>query len=123
MKLHRIVLLVSVLFASEAFAANLTCVGTEPFWGVTVDGNTLTYSTPDHPNGEKLAIGSIRTADGMPEGSTTVFRTKACIFRRTTTLTVIRASGCSDGMSDATYSHYVVYDIEGHVLAGCCNEQ
>lgn len=109
-----------ILTAATAFAADYTCVGTEPFWGVKVEGSTLTYSSPEVPNGRAMKIKSVREAEGVPAGVATVIKTK-CGKKHGVTLTVVKDAQCSDGMSDQKYTHAAVYDSSEAVLYGCCN--
>jgi len=115
MKMKSLVLVaLSSLFAMSSFAADMNCNGTEPFWHISVQGKTLTYTTPSDVPTMKLKIVSIRDAAGMTPGFATVMKTKYA------TLTTVMGE-CSDGMSDVVYSHHAVFDIGGTVLAGCCN--
>lgn len=108
----------SFFFSAPLFAANMNCVGTEPFWGVKVTGSTLTYSNPENPDGFPYPIASVREAQGYTSGTATVIKT-GCSKWKTTTLTMVRGE-CSDGMSDTVYTHHAVYDVDGIVLYGCC---
>jgi uncharacterized membrane protein len=68
--------------------------GTEPFWNVRVEGNTLTYTTPEDQGGQVMQ-GTRRSIEngveiaGSHEGNAFV-------------LTVV-AGMCNDGMSDNQY--------------------
>jgi uncharacterized membrane protein len=105
----------AILSVSQAaFAVDMKCGGTEPFWGASVAGNTLTFTAPNQPKPIKLKILSTRQAAGMSENTVLVAKTKY------STLTLV-AGPCSDGMSDETYTHHAVYDINGTVMYGCCN--
>lgn len=120
MKSLKIALSVLTLFiGSEVFAADFSCNGTEPFWGIKVQGETLTYSTPENQDGREMKIRSIRDAAGVPEWTATVVKT-GCALKRRSTLTLLRGK-CSDGMSDKVYSHHAIYDVDGGVLYGCCD--
>lgn len=68
--------------------------GTEPFWGVNVEGATLTYTTPEDPAGQAMQ-GERRAIEGGVEVTGT-HEGKAFA------LTVV-AGDCSDGMSDNAY--------------------
>lgn len=106
--------------AAGAQAADFSCVGTEPFWSLKVAGNTLTFSTPEDPDGTAMKIKSVRDAAGLAPGFARVYRVKrGC---HSATLTIVHDEKCSDGMSDQTYTHAAVYDDGGKtVFYGCCS--
>jgi uncharacterized membrane protein len=81
-------------------------VGTEPFWGVKIDGNTMTYSSPEEP-GKPYLVDSTKIVNGKAE------LTGAGI---TVSLT---AGTCSDGMSDRVYPVTAVVTLDGKTLNGC----
>ncbi len=107
--------LAALSVSQAAFAIDMQCAGTEPFWGVSVSGTTLTYSSPEMENAAKLKIKSTRQAAGMAGNVAAVIKTKY------STLTIVAGADCSDGMSEDTYTHHAVYDVNGTVLYGCCN--
>lgn len=68
--------------------------GTEPFWNVNVEGNTLTYTTPEDQvgivlHGMRRAIDGGVEIDGSDDGIS---------FALT-----VKVGECSDGMSDNVY--------------------
>ena len=68
--------------------------GTEPFWNVNVEGNTLTYTTPEDQagivmHGMRRAIEGGVEINGSDDGK---------FFALT-----VKAGTCSDGMSDNVY--------------------
>jgi uncharacterized membrane protein len=88
----------------------LRFTGTEPFWGGQVDGTSLTYSTPEQPDGVAIAVerfagrGGISftgTLDGAPFAMT------------------VTALECSDGMSDRTYPFTATVEIGPETRNGC----
>lgn len=107
-------ILLGLVNISLASATELSCAGTEPFWGITSSGKELTFFTPDAPeSGRSFKIVSVRQE--TRSGSVTVIKTE------NTTLTLLRDADCNDGMSERTFTHQAVYDIDGEVLAGCCS--
>ena len=84
--------------------------GTEPFWGVNVEGTRLTYTTPEDQPGVVMQ-GTRRTlADGVEisgqhDGKPFV-------------LTVSNGT-CSDGMSDNTYSLVATFRFGDIDYKGC----
>lgn len=86
-------------------------LGTEPFWGVEITPETLTWSGVDRPEqtapnpGPQVqgttAVYAAGTGDGTPM-----------------TVTLI-ATECSDGMSDTVYPLTASVEIAGETLNGC----
>lgn len=107
----------ALLSAATAFATEMKCGGTEPFWAVTVKNGKMTFSSPESPQDAVSAVVSTREAAGMIAGTATVVKTK------NSTLTVVRGADCSDGMSEETYTHHAIYDADGTVFSGCCKVQ
>lgn len=84
--------------------------GTEPFWGGQVLGGSLTYSTPDNPDGTTIAVSRFAgrhglsfsgDLDGMPF------------------VLAITPGQCSDGMSDRSYPFTVTLQVKGEQRDGC----
>ncbi|MEO0030360.1 MAG: hypothetical protein RIS94_118 [Pseudomonadota bacterium] len=90
----------------------LKATGTEPFWGAAIDGPTLTYSTPDFPNGIRITVAR---AD-KPSSATFT----GALDGKPLTLTVTPGA-CSDGMSDRIYSFTAVREIGPDIARGCAN--
>jgi uncharacterized membrane protein len=68
--------------------------GTEPFWNVNVEGDTLTYSTPENQagiemHGMRRGIDGGVEIDGSDDGISFAL--------------AVKAGACSDGMSDNRY--------------------
>lgn len=90
----------------------LRCLGTEPFWSLTVTESAATYELPGAP---PRALRPIGRAEGF-RGSVLAFDDRG----ETRDLTVIRAE-CSDGMSDRPYGFTaLVWNRGEEVGEGCC---
>lgn len=92
-------------------ANRLRAMGTEPFWGVQVDGRCVTYSHPGDPRGTRVWTRFSGSADagtwtGALDGRPFVMRTRA-------------RPGCSDGMSDTRYPIAVSLTVGGAERNGC----
>lgn len=98
----------------SSFASTLKCVGTEPFWGAEITDKVVRYSDPVNEN-MSLKILSKKNAIGFAEGAAFVVKTKYASA-------AVTMGECSDGMSDEVYSHTIVLEMNGNVLAGCCNK-
>lgn len=84
--------------------------GNEPFWNASVEGDRLTYSTPDDPAGVVLQ-GRRRAIPGGVEIA-------GSHDRRAFVLTVIE-DDCSDGMSDNTYALVARFRFGDIDFSGC----
>jgi uncharacterized membrane protein len=94
----------------------LQCVGTEPFWSFTLDGNSLSYSTPDMKP-VAAQVGSVQRS----RNSTIVWRV-APKDGPVASTTIEARQACSDGMSDRVFSFSArVETRDGMLLSGCCD--
>ena len=84
--------------------------GTEPFWNVNVEGNTLTWATPEDQAGQAMQ-GERRVIEGGVE-VTGNHAGKA--FALTVT-----AGDCNDGMSDNQYQLVSVFRYGDAEFKGC----
>lgn len=85
-------------------------LGTEPFWSASVKGATLTYSTPETPDG--IAIPVRRTErDGKAVFAGTLDGKPLELE--------VGAGTCSDGMSDTVYPLTVMRRIGPDIQRGC----
>lgn len=89
-------------------AGDFDAVGTEPFWGVKVRGQTVTLSRPD--------AADVVTTSPTPEamGDTLVY------WGTPFNLTILNRA-CSDGMSDRKYAYEAEVRIGDDVLKGCAD--
>lgn len=106
--------LTMTMLSLPSFAAEINCIGTEPFWSVAVKNGILKYNDPIQEKAVGLKVLSIKNAEGFSPKNIQVIKTK---FTR---LSLVRGE-CSDGMSDDIYSHHAIYEKEDVVLGGCCN--
>lgn len=89
----------------------LRAVGTEPFWGLDITPQTLSWSGVDQP---------VQTASNpgpAVQGTTASYRTETS----TGTLLVLTliATECSDGMSDRTYPLTARVELGEQSFNGC----
>jgi uncharacterized membrane protein len=88
----------------------LRFTGTEPFWGGTATGTSLTYSTPENIDGTTIPVQRFAGNNGLG------FTGK--LGERSFDMAVTEAA-CSDGMSDRTYPFTVTLQIAGETRNGC----
>ncbi len=84
--------------------------GTEPFWGGQVSHGSLTYTTPENPDGAKIAVERFAGRGGLS------FTGKLDDADFEMTVTPLE---CSDGMSDRTYPFTVTLKIGEELRNGC----
>ncbi|MBV8686732.1 MAG: hypothetical protein JOZ90_03700 [Alphaproteobacteria bacterium] len=92
--------------------AALRATGTEPFWSAAIEGRCVTYSTPEDPTGERVwtlyaaGPGGAGAWAGALRGRPFVLRLRP-------------EPGCSDGMSDRSYSFAAELLVGGERRRGC----
>ena len=96
----------------EPVQVRFKVIGTEPFWGIDVDGNRLHYTTMEDQVGRDLE------AKRLQEG--TGWRWSGSEARGDYVLD-IQPGECSDGMSDRRYGHVARFVIEGAEYRGCAD--
>ena len=94
----------------------LRAVGTEPFWGATIEGRCVTYSHPEDPGGTRIWT---RFTPGPKDGGTWSGALGGQLFE----LTVRPEQGCSDGMSDRRYPTAAVITVNGERRRGCAERR
>jgi uncharacterized membrane protein len=105
--------------ATTLFREPLSCIGTEPFWGLQLQDSIGEVDTLE---GDIIAINfhsAARAGGGAPiwslRGETKVTQSSAIAILE-------RTNSCSDGMSDLLYKYSIRLDVaEGPFFAGCCN--
>lgn len=84
--------------------------GTEPFWGGSVTGTALVYTTPETPAGHQLTVTRFDGNNGISFSGTLGGKP----------FVLAAANGqCSDGMSDRTYPFTVTLQVSGDQRSGC----
>jgi uncharacterized membrane protein len=90
-------------------APDYRAIGTEPFWGVTLRGSTITLERPDH---------APRRFSVRDDSDGRAIRFVGDGFTLTAT-----EGPCSDGMSDAIWSDRVQIAFADGTLKGCGGDQ
>lgn len=108
----------SALADDNIFHEPLSCHGTEPFWGLTVEGRTGQLDSLADGKWQITFNNQRRTSSMIPawaiEGQTP--------DGAPATVIVEQAEACSDGMSDISYLYSVYVHLRGGpFLNGCCN--
>ena len=94
----------------EAAEAAWRALGTEPFWGVRVQGGNLLFTTPEDPEGQILPASMRR------EGEATIYA--GGDDQRSYSLTLTPGE-CSDGMSDRVFGHKAEFVLGEARYSGC----
>lgn len=89
----------------------LKAVGTEPFWGVRIEGRCITYSNPDDQSGTRVWT----KFNPGPQGGVWIGALRGRPFE----LRTRPQPGCSDGMSDKHYPLAVTLTVDGEHRTGC----
>lgn len=97
-------------YAGIGAGDTLRFAGTEPFWGGSVTGAALTYTTPEQPKGAAIAVQRFAGNNGLS------FSGK--LGEQAFDMAVTEAP-CSDGMSDRTYPFTVTLYVGGEMRSGC----
>lgn len=84
--------------------------GTEPFWGGTVTGTALTYTTPEDPDGAMIAVERFAGRGGLSFSGSL----DGAMFEM-----MVTPLKCSDGMSDRIYPFTVTLKIGEDLRNGC----
>jgi uncharacterized membrane protein len=97
-------------FSAIGAEETIHLTGTEPFWGGTVAAGTLTYTTPDNIDGERIAVERFAGRAGLSFSGQ----------RNGAPLTLMVTQGsCSDAMSDRTYPFTATIKLGEEVRSGC----
>lgn len=88
----------------------ITALGNEPFWNAKIDGDTLTYSTPENIDGTMITISRFAGNGGLGLSGT---------LSGEALLLAITPSECSDTMSDRTYPFTATLTIGDDQRNGC----
>jgi uncharacterized membrane protein len=94
----------------------LRAVGTEPFWGASIEGRCVTYSHPEDQQGTRVWT---RYTPGSGGGGTW----RGALYGKPFVLTARPEAGCSDGMSDNRYPLAVDLTVGGEQRRGCAERR
>lgn len=109
-----------ILFSTLGLATELKCVGTEPFWGASIDiENQKLFLSAPMTNEVQTSL-NIQGAIGYSKESAFMGTSEGFI------VSVVRTDSCSDGMSDQIYPFQVLISTKSESgqwqapLFGCC---
>lgn len=97
-------------FAGISDNEMLHFTGTEPFWGGEAKGTTLTYTTPEKPDGETITVDRFGGRGGLSlSGKLDGMELDM----------MVTPGSCSDGMSERSYPFTVTLKLAVETLYGC----
>ena len=114
--MKKLIALLVFTFSVSTMAGDLTCSGTEPFWGLQIKRDKVLFFGPKVKIITTEKIMSKRDAVNTNSDFAFVVTTES-----KATATVVTGE-CNDGMSDKTYSKHIIYKNNEFVLYGCCEE-
>lgn len=103
------------------FATQLECVGTEPFWAMSLTPGRGNFQPMDGQAREFMFLPPVRAA-----GRTDIWTMHGHeeTGSKSVVVTLHQTGQCSDGMSDFGYDYEIILATDGeHPLAGCCGRQ
>lgn len=92
------------------------CVGTEPFWNMQINADSISISTME--GGQfSLPLALNTGAMNAPPASRVINGKDA----QHSVTAFIREGSCSDGMSDQIFDFHIMSLIDSKALSGCCS--
>lgn len=88
----------------------ISFTGTEPFWGGTIRGGSLTYSTPENIDGTVIEVERFAGQGGLSFSGTLAGKGFDLL---------VTQGDCSDGMSDRTYPYVATLKLGEELREGC----
>lgn len=111
-------LLTLVPLASAKQLPELQCLGTEPFWGLSIDAKgLLSMSDPLSVSKKLYSKTSLKNAHGTDGFA---FQIEAQDQHKNTLKLNVVKTACNDGMSDNIYTYTALVDVDGGIFFGCC---
>lgn len=114
-------LAVTASAASAQQATALKCVGTEPFWDLTVTATAMWFADLDQKRTD-LVLVKPRNAIGRQPDALRIYQTRRAKDGAAVTLIVKRNyESCTDNMSDKEFAYDAIYITPEGVYDGCCS--
>lgn len=95
------------------------CVGSEPFWKLSITGKKITFTQQTIPQ-ITMPAAEPKPAENMSMDHIRIFRTK--LNNKEATI-VIQKQSCTDGMSDDVFSYEGLFISSDKVFHGCCSKK
>lgn len=104
-----------VAFAFDSF----DCVGTEPFWKLSITDQKFTFTQQTLPIITMPAV-EPKPAENMNMDHIRVFRTK---LNNKEAIIVIQKQSCTDGSSQDVFAYEGLFISSDKVFHGCCSKK
>lgn len=98
---------------------NFDCIGTEPFWKLSITDQQFTFTQHTAPTITMPAV-EPKPAENMNMDHIRVFRTKSL---NKDVIIVIQKQSCTDGMSEDTFAYEGLLISSDKVFHGCCSKK
>lgn len=97
---------------------NFDCVGTEPFWKLSITDQKFTFTLQD----ASISMTAVEptSAENMNFDHIRVFRTK---FNNKEAIIVIQKQSCTDGTSENAFAYEGLFITNDKVFHGCCSKK
>ena len=102
-----------LVLSTQTFAAEYSCFGTEPFWGIKITEEVLSFDEIIEVKADEVILSKTQAA-----GTTSDYAFS--VETANTQISVVTGE-CNDGMSDNIYSHHALVKTDSQVLYGCCS--
>lgn len=104
-----------VAFAFDSF----DCVGTEPFWKLSITDQKITFTQQTAP---LLTMPTVepKPAENMNMEHIRVFRTK---LSNKEVIIIIQKQSCTDGKSEDVFAYEGLFISNDKVFHGCCSKK
>ncbi|WP_411993764.1 hypothetical protein [Agarivorans sp. DSG3-1] len=97
---------------------SLECLGAEPFWGLSVKGETIFYSDIDDQT-TSFTLGKVIAS--VNHNNRWVIQGSG-LNGEAVSITLAKTHQCSDDMSDFVYEYDVMFSVgDKYLYSGCCN--
>jgi uncharacterized membrane protein len=96
------------------------CLGTEPFWSLTLDGKTIKFENFGTESSLSIKQPTPRSANGRTSEYLAMYQGRTLETPSRFLNVIIRNQSCSDGMSDETYPYSVLVLSGNDLFDGCC---
>lgn len=98
---------------------NFDCVGTEPFWKLSITDKKFTFTQQDASISTMTAV-EPKSAENMNFDHIRVFRTE---LNNKKAIIVIQKQSCTDGMSENAFAYEGLFITHDKVFHGCCSKK
>jgi uncharacterized membrane protein len=107
--------------AAAQQATRLQCVGTEPFWRLTIGATAMWFTDHDEKRTDLVPVKPRNAVARLPD-AVRVYQTRRAKDGAAVTLVVRRNhEGCTDNMQEKEHAYDAVYITPEAVYDGCCS--